>query len=69
VATISVDAAVAPGKYTITLVGTGSSPNIEYVQLRLLVAVNPNFPVAGYLLQADGSSLFLLADLSGAILV
>ena len=69
VVTISVDAAVAPGKYTITIVGTVSSPNIEYVQLHLVVAVNPNVPVAGFLLQADGSSLFLLADLSGAILV
>jgi hypothetical protein len=67
--TIIVDAAVAPGKYPVTIVGTATPPNIEYVQLNLVVAVNPNVPSAGFLLQADGSSKILLADLTGAILV
>lgn len=38
VVTVTVGAGVADGKYTITIVGTVVSPNIEYVQLHLVVA-------------------------------
>ena len=68
IVTVSTDTTVPDGRYTITIVGTVASPNIEYVQLHLVVA-NPNLPVTSYLLQADGVSHFLLADGSGAILV
>jgi hypothetical protein len=67
--TVTVPSDVPAGKYTITIVGTVDSPDIEYVQLHLVVSVNPNPPVFSYLLQADGISKILLADLAGAILV
>jgi hypothetical protein len=67
--TITVPSDVPAGKYTITIVGTVESPNIEYVQLHLVVSVNPNPPFVSYLLQADGVSHILLADLTGAILI
>jgi hypothetical protein len=37
VVTVTVGATVAPGRYTITVVGTATTPNIEYVQLNLVV--------------------------------
>jgi hypothetical protein len=38
VVTVTVGATVAPGRYTITIVGTVTTPNIEYAQLNLVVA-------------------------------
>lgn len=40
--TVTVPSDVPVGKYTITIVGTVSSPNIEYVQLHLVVADTVN---------------------------
>ena len=69
VVTVTVGSSVPAGRYTITIVGTVSSPNIEYVQLQLVVAGLSAPPTSSYLLQADGVSHFLLAGTTGAILV
>jgi hypothetical protein len=68
-ATITVGANVPVGRYTITVVGTVTSPNIEYVQIQLVVATNPNPPSSDYLLQEDGVSLFELENGTGYILL
>jgi hypothetical protein len=70
IATVTVGAAVPAGRYTITVFGTVANPNIEYTYIHLVVSVNPNPPpITSFLLQADGSSKFLLAGTTGAILV
>jgi hypothetical protein len=44
VATITVASSVPGGRYTITVVGTVTSPNIEYTQLHLVVAAGGSAP-------------------------
>ena len=48
VVTVTVGADVPSGRYTITIVGTVSSPNIEYVQLNLVVAAASAPPPSGF---------------------
>ena len=68
--TITVPSDIPAGKYTITIVGTVNSPNIEYVQLHLVVAGTSTPPPSeDDLLMVDGVSTFLLADGSGNILL
>jgi hypothetical protein len=44
VVTVTVGASVPAGKYTVTIVGTVVSPNIEYVQLHVVVAAGGSAP-------------------------
>jgi hypothetical protein len=51
--TVTVPSDVQAGKYTITIVGTVDSPNIEYVQLHLVVAAGGSTSSAIYRVQMD----------------
>lgn len=73
VVTITVGSSVPDGKYTITIVGTETSPDIEYVQLNLVVAGTAVIPSgygfelensSGVLVLEDGTSILLLENQS-----